>query len=568
MTAVHHPVAAGSAEITRLRRAAYALYKSGNMAGAATAFAHINSLAPDDAEALHMLGVLALKVGRQQEAIEKFTRALEIKPEFPDALNNLATILFGMGQMEAAERLFLSSLKYRPGSADTMCNLGGVLIAQKRYGEAEALLRASTALHPDYAPAFSNLSGVLGEMGALEDAQAAGRRAMELDPRNPQYMIQTGRLLMQVGRHDEARELFNRALSHDPTAVRALVGLVRSKKIVSTDPEVELFRQIAPKVLGLGADDRRDFLFAWGKLYDDIGDAEHAFQCWSGANRIRREQLPYSIDAEAAIFEGLMAAFSPEMFQRLDGSGVASELPVFIVGMPRSGTTLVEQILSSHPQVYGADELPFVAEQLATLSKRLGGGDLLSVRTELAQDDLLGMGQGYLDKIRALAPDASRITDKMPNNFRYVGFIKLMLPGARVIHVRRNPVDTCLSCFQQNFTHAQQFSNDLHDLGRYYGLYRRMMEHWRQVLPGYMLEVDYEDLVADPEGNARRMIDFIGLEWDDACLRHDENARQVRTASQWQVRQKVHTGSVERWRRYERQLQPLLEALRESGVEI
>lgn len=569
MTAVRNSANTDSVELARLRCDAYARYKASDMDGAAELFAHIISRAPKDADAWHMLGVLALEDGHKQEAIEKFKRALEIQPEFPDALNNLATILFGMGQMEAAERLFLSSLKYRPGSADTMCNLGGVLIAQKRYVEAEALLRATTALHPNNSPAFSNLSGVLGEMGALEDAEASVRRAMELEPHNPQYMIQAGRLLMQAGRHEEAREIFHRALAHDPQAVKALVGLVRSKKIAPTDPEVGLFRQVAPQVLGLGADDRRDFLFAWGKLYDDIGDREHAFQCWAGANRIRREQLPYSIDTEVAIFEGLMAAFTPDLLQRLDGAGMVSDLPVFIVGMPRSGTTLIEQILSSHPQVHGADELPFVAGQLAALSnKRLGGADLLALGERLAQEDLQGMGQGYLDKIRTLAPDALRITDKMPNNFRYVGFIKMMLPGAKVIHVRRNPMDTCLSCFQQNFIHGQPFSNDLRDLGRYYGLYLRMMEHWRRVLPGYMLEVDYEDLVADPEGNARRMIDFIGLEWDDACLRHDENARQVRTASQWQVRQKVHTGSVERWRRYEQQLQPLLDALQEAGVRV
>jgi hypothetical protein len=309
-------------------------------------------------------------------------------------------------------------------------------------------------------------------------------------------------------------------------------------------------------------------MFAWAKVFDDIGQYDRAFRCYKGGNDIRRVQRPYSSSTDNMINHEIMRVFTPDLIKQFEGEGYDSEKPVFIVGMPRSGTTLTEQIISSHPQVYGAGELSYVADQLRELS---GGNSKIGYHTAMANitaEKLHVMGRSYVERVQLLDPQALRITDKMPANFRHVGLIRMMLPQAKVIHVRRNPVDTCLSCFQQNFDSGQEFSDDLHDLGRYYGNYMRVMEHWRQLLPGYMLEIDYEQLVVEPEKSAQRLIDFIGLEWNDACLRPDRNDRRVRTASQWQVRQKIHTGSVERWRRYEENLQPLLVTLRENGVDV
>ncbi len=561
----HAPVADAA---RRMMDDAYKRYKSGDLAEAERRYGKVIALAPDNAEAWHMAGLVALEAGQRDEAIKRMGRALELRPEFPEALNNLGNIMLHMEELETAERLLLTALRLRPDFPDAMSNLGGVLIMQKRYDEAEGVLRCVAGLHPKFAAAQNNLGKALAENGRPDEAEAVYRRALELDPDNTTYLMAIGRLRMQAGKHEEARALFRQALAKDPLCVPALSGLAHSKKIRPGDEEVELFKRAGANVIQMDLDARRIFMFGWGKVFNDIGEYDRAFRCYKGGNDIRRVQLPYNASTDYMMTQELIRLFTPELLQKFDNVGEQSELPVFIVGMPRSGTTLTEQIISSHPQVYGAGELRYVAELLPILS---GGNKKTTYREAISNvtaDRLQAMGHAYIERIRGFDPEALRITDKMPGNFRNVGLIRLILPQAKVIHVRRNPVDTCLSCFQQNFDSGQEFSNTLEDLGRYYAYYLQLMEHWRQLLPGYMLEVDYEDLVADPEGSARRLVDFVGLEWDEACLHPDQNLRRVRTASQWQVRQKVHTASVERWRRYETQLQPLLTTLRENGVAI
>jgi Flp pilus assembly protein TadD len=555
-------------DVSRLMDIAHKRYRAGDADGAERQYCRVTEVAPDNSEAWHMAGLLALDAGHRDEAIIRFQRALELRPDFPEALNNLGNIMLNMEELEAAERLLLLALKSRPDFPDAMSNLGGLLIMQKRYDEAEALLRSVATLYPKFAAAQNNLGKVLAETGQQDESEVVYRRALQLEPVNTVYMAAIGRLQMQRGRHGEARDMFQQALACDPYCIPALSGLANSKKFEPGDPEIEQFKKVALKVGQMDLDTQRGFMFAWAKVFDDIGQYDRAFRCYKGGNDIRRVQRPYSSSTDNMINHEIMRVFTPDLIKQFEGEGYDSEKPVFIVGMPRSGTTLTEQIISSHPQVYGAGELSYVADQLRELS---GGNSKIGYHTAMANitaEKLHVMGRSYVERVQLLDPQALRITDKMPANFRHVGLIRMMLPQAKVIHVRRNPVDTCLSCFQQNFDSGQEFSDDLHDLGRYYGNYMRVMEHWRQLLPGYMLEIDYEQLVVEPEKSAQRLIDFIGLEWNDACLRPDRNDRRVRTASQWQVRQKIHTGSVERWRRYEENLQPLLATLRENGVDV
>jgi hypothetical protein len=302
--------------------------------------------------------------------------------------------------------------------------------------------------------------------------------------------------------------------------------------------------------------------FALAKAYDDLGRFAESFRCMNAGNALKRQRVNYNEARMIEQFDRIHAAFDRTLLRKKP-RGLRSDAPVFVLGMPRSGTTLIEQILASHPAVHGAGELT----DFSRLANRIcdARGKIRRFPEDAAKltgKELAGLGEAYLARLRALAPDASRITDKMPANFVYVGLIHLALPQARIIHVRRDPRDTCLSCYSKLFSAPQDFTYDLAELGRYYRQYDRLMGHWRKTLPaGRMLEVRYEDVIDDLETWARRIVDHCGLDWDPACISFHEARRPVRTASASQVRQPIYRTSEGRWRKYENDLEPLLTAL-------
>ena len=293
--------------------------------------------------------------------------------------------------------------------------------------------------------------------------------------------------------------------------------------------------------------------YALGKYFDDVQQYDQAFEQYRHANVLKRERSqPYDRQRLVEAVDELIRVFSRGWYEQARANGVASTRPVFIIGMPRSGTSLVEQILASHPQAFGAGELTFWLQ---------ASNDYLDrVRRSAPVEHLIGrLARDYLQLLQGLSPEALRVIDKMPGNFMYLGPIRAALPDARLIHMRRDPVDTCLSIYFQDFGDVLTYANDLDDLAHYYGQYRRIMQHWQSILPpGALLEIPYEALVADQEGWSRRMLDFIGLPWDPRCLDFHRTVRNVLTTSRWQVRQKISTGSVARWRHYARYLAPLL----------
>jgi hypothetical protein len=303
--------------------------------------------------------------------------------------------------------------------------------------------------------------------------------------------------------------------------------------------------------------------FALGKCHDDTKDYDKAFPHFLAGCKLKRAKLTYDPANAVRQFAGVMEIFDKATIDRLRGAGDPSDVPVFVLGMPRSGTTLTEQIIASHPDVYGAGEL----HDLLRIAERNITGATTPVTfpdnlRALDQKTLTAWGTEYVAGLKQRAPNAKRITDKMPANFFAVGLIHLMLPNAKIIHVNRNPVDTCLSCFTRLFNRKQEHTYDLAELGQYYVHYARLMEHWRKILPaGAFLDVQYEDIVANQETQARRMVEYCGLEWNDACLDFHNTKRSIRTASVTQVRQPIYKTSVERWRHYEKFLGPLLDAL-------
>jgi hypothetical protein len=302
--------------------------------------------------------------------------------------------------------------------------------------------------------------------------------------------------------------------------------------------------------------DRMLLHFALGKACLDLGESERAFQHLNQGNRMKRATVPYNPEATTQWMARIPQVFTPTLLEAKAGQGAASGLPVFVLGMPRSGTTLVEQVLASHPDIHGAGELRHVqalADSVGNFPGSVAG---------LTPEQLKGLGEAYLARVAPLAQGRRHVVDKMPSNFLYAGLIRLILPDARIIHCRRDPVDTCLSCYSKLFTSEQAFSYDMAELGGFHRAYQALMAHWRAVLPAsHFIEVDYEAIVADLQAEARRILGFLGLPWNDACLRFHETARPVRTASVNQVRQPVYRSSAGRWRAHAAQLGPLLTAL-------
>ena len=541
-------------------------------------------LSPENADAHNNLGVAFLNLGRFDEARLSLERALQISPDYAEAHNNLGNLFRRLHHLDEAELCYRKALEISPGYVEAHGNLGVLLKDAGRLHEAKESAMRAMALSPKDADAHNNLGAILLDMGLFHDAEQSLRRALQIDPDHLMAHNNLASVLKEMMRRDEAEALYRNALSIHPHDADALHGLanfhleggeaedafimyqrilkdhpsnieVRYSLALSGKKNDENFAALAGMDEPLGVKDAVFRHYALGRCFDEKGDYENAFLHYSKGARIRRSLLDYHPEKTAERFEGIARDFDVSAIARLKQAGYPSELPVFVLGMPRSGTTLVEQIIASHPDVQAGGELP----DLLHVVERDQEGEGI--------EKIAGWGKEYIRSLQARAPHAKRITDKMPANFLAIGLIHAMLPDARIIHVRRDPLDTCVSCFTQIFNRGHEYSYDLEELGKYYGGYASLMEHWRRTLPeGSFLEVDYEDVVEDLEGQARRMIEYCNLDWHEACLDFHRNERPVQTASMVQVRKPMYSSSVGRWKRYESHLGPLIDALRKSSA--
>jgi tetratricopeptide (TPR) repeat protein len=592
----------------------------GELAAAIEGYRQVIALEPGLAEAHRNLGSALLEAGDNEAAIACLQKAIELRPQFPGAITQLAraltiagrgaeaipyyrrllaserraetldefaTLLAGLGRYEISASCYRDALDRAPGNARLHANLGHVLhclgdfrtaiqhcrraleldprlpeahlnlgnslLALNALYEADAAYVAGLEIAPDHAALHSAHAMAERALGRLADAEASTRRSLALRPGAADTLALLGSLAIDHGRFEEAEDLLRTALARDPELPEALTSLTAVRKMTSADVP---WRDAAQRVLarGLPVAHAINLHHALGKYYDDVDDRENSFQHHRLGNELaRRTRSRYDRAEMTQRVSGTLAAFDRNALAALQSGEAASELPVFVVGMPRSGTSLTEQILASHPQVYGAGELLYWlsaadAEREASAEQRAA--------------TIADLGHTYLQGLAMQAGNASRAVDKLPVNFRHIGLIHAALPGARFIHLERNPLDTCLSIYFQGFSAAHTYATDFGDLAHYYHEYQRLMAHWRTVLPPQLLlEVRYEDLVEDPERWIRRMLSHIGLPWDPRCLEFHRTDRPVLTASNWQVRQPIGKGSVERWRRYERFIEPLRQAL-------
>ncbi|CAG9199883.1 TPR_REGION domain-containing protein [Paraburkholderia tropica] len=557
------------------------------------------ALQPDSAEARNNLGNTWRRLARFDLAEACYREALACKPSYAQAHSNLAFLLSTQGRLDEAAAEARLAIDLDPHLIDAYLNLAdvesarlapaaalrtldmlgafaprhpGALIARakvlcqfERPDEALVVARDALALAPQVADAHLTLARVLQALGQTAPALDAYARAAELPGAlREQAMLGRAMLLLEAGHGDEAQAVYEATLAAFPGSVGALAGRANARRFTrADDPDIALLEAFVADGAQRARPERITARFALGKAWLDLGEAARAFAHFDAGNRLKRASLVYDPAATRTWMARIGAAFASA---RLDGANAPrSELPVFVIGMPRSGTTLIEQILSSHSQVTGAGELPALRHVIEAHSAAHAPYPACVATLDAAQ--LARMGEDYLARVEPLAQGRARLIDKMPANFIYAGLVPHILPGARIVHVRRDPVDTCLSCYTRVFSGDQRFSYDQAELGAFYGDYARLMTQLRESLPAdRFIEVDYEDVIDDLEGQARRLIDFLGLPWDAACLDFHTNPRVVRTASVSQVRQPLYRSSKGRWHAHAAHLQPLLAALAAAGV--
>jgi len=419
----------------------------------------------------------------------------------------------------------------------------------------EAIARYEKALlrEPGFADAHNNLAVALLTQGRVDEAALHFEQALALRPGSAEAHNNLANWLSTQGRMNRALEHYGRAIALRPDYAEAHFNRAEIRTFGAGDTELAALEELAQRA-ELPAGDRPYIHFALGKALEDCGEYRRAFEHLRRGNAAKRAQIPYDEASAARVFARTKAVFTREVIERFHGAGEPSAVPIFVLGMPRSGSTLVEQILAGHPQVHAAGERTDLEQVI---------GAFAGVNLDGAV--LRRMGQTYVARLAALGNGKARVVDKLPGNFLHIGLIRMMLPNARIVHTLRDPVDTCVSCYSKLFTASQLFSYDLGELGRHYSRYADLMAHWRSVFPeGSVLDVVYEDVVNDPEGQARRLIEYCGLPWDERSVEFHRTKRAVQTASAAQVRKPVYRSSLQRWRRYEADLGPLLAEL--AGV--
>ena len=538
-----------------------ALYSLGRCDEALRQFERAVAINPALVSALHNLGILLALRKRPQDAMARFTQALALKPNCAKGHRNLGDLLLSLNRLDEAIAHYREALLIRPDDVEVCDKLAFALNKLGRSHEAIAFATRALSVSPHDAKAHGHLGDALMALNRDEEAIAQYEKVLGIEPSNAEAQNNIGVALQALGRLEQAARAYEQAVALAPRKPSIYLNLVHAKPLTTADPRIAALEALAQEVDSFSEEEQIALHFALGKALGDLKQWERAFHHLLTGNKIKRRQVDYNETQTLNLFARIQAAFSTAVLRNQVGGGDPSSLPVFIVGMPRSGTTLIEQILASHSKVFGAGEREEFGQAVLALSRP--GPAFPELVFNLTADALRSLGSGYVAALTAAGPSAERIVDKMPSNFLYAGLIYLALPNARIIHARRDPIDTCWSCFSLLFAGNQPHTYDLGELGRYYRAYEALMAHWRSVLPpGVMLEIAYEDLVDDVENSARAMLTHCGLDWEEACLNFHETRRPVQTASSLQVRQPIYRGSVGRASAYRHLLQELVQTLK------
>ena len=541
------------------------------------------------------LGKALALTGKGEEADVAFESSFALSPE--RKLLAQAARLHKEGQLEEAEKLYRQVLKNNPDNVDAMRMLAMVAATLKRFDDAERLLRRAVGIAPDFLAAVIDLGRILKEQDRFEEAIGYFKKAIEINPNNPQTHFLLAGAYAPAALNQEAAKEYQRTLELSPRHPGALLGLGNALKTIgSLEQAIEAYhdcisvkpnngetywslanlktyrftdeqlQEMENRVEdGTGATDKSEvnFLFALGKAYDDRWDYDRSWHYYERGNIKQRMLVQYDPVHTETINDAIIEVFDRKLFKEKSGSGHPDPAPIFILGLPRSGSTLLEQVLSSHSQVEGTSELPYLGRVATSLNRnRPDGVNYPEAVRELAPDNFAALGEDYIRYAQLHRTEGKPFfVDKMPNNFPTIGFLHLILPNAKIIDARRHPLDACVGNFRQHYARGQTFAYDLTDIGEYYLQYQRMMDHWHEVLPDRVLTVQYEEVVTDFENQVRRILEYCRLPWEDNCIKFYETERPVRTASSEQVRQPIYTGALNFWRNYEGRLGELEEIL-------
>lgn len=532
---------------------------------AATAINRALQIQPHYPEAEFCLGSLFHDQQQLAEATTCYRNAVKGAPTFAQAYNSLGIVLQECGELEESRESLLRAIKINANYPDahfnlanTYVQLGGDILALKHYKEC---LRLS----PEHSLAHCRLAYILMDISTVSDEQIQKHfdAAEKHLGKTQEFLSSLGKFRIRQGRIDEALDFLRESIELEPTP-SALYDYAHSKRFKSEDA---WFRNSADHALSIDAkwdlSNQALVNFAIGKMYDDIGEYDQAIKNYYVANSAIRETILYDREEEERKYSKQQMFFNSDFFTHQKVEAGNSKKLVFVVGMPRSGTSLTEQVLSSHSRIVGGGELPGISGIRTNLIEKHGlSNEFPDVIAYTSEDILQQVSNEYLNEIFRIFPgNYERLTDKLPHNFFNIGLIVLLFPMATIINVKRDPIDNCLSIYFQKFLRGHPYAYDLKDIGHQYLLYQKMMEHWHSVLPGRIMDLQYENLISDPERWSRKLIQHVGLQWDDACLTPHKLERTVKTASQWQVRQPIYKTSVQRWKNYEQHLGPLKEAL-------
>jgi tetratricopeptide (TPR) repeat protein len=489
--------------------------------------------------------------GDYSSALASYAEVLKGNPQHAEALNNVGSVLFKLSRYIEAEQHYRGAITIRPAYPEALMNLGNVLRRRGYFSEAADSFRRAVKLRPNYWDAHCDLGSALVFMGDLHGAKGRYKKVLKAKPRHIGSLLGMAHIAAMEGGWEEAGKLLDRVMEVDARNAAALAARPGLRKQTLADAP---WLYAAEQVAASGIDPYEEAMLrsAIGKYFDDVGDFARAFESYKHANEILKPFAePYDRKKRTQMVRSLIDGYTRDVVAQSAKEAAVSTLPVFVVGMPRSGTSLVDQIICSHPSAKGAGELAFWFE--ATREHET------EVRKGLTDESLVKtLRDSYLRTLGPYAKGALRVVDKAPLNSDHLGAIHKVFPNARIIYMQRDPIDTCLSCFFQAFPLTANFTLDLSDLVHYYEEHKRLMDHWRSVLPaGTILDVPYSELVSDQEGWTRKILDFIGLAWNEQCLRFEQTERAVATASYWQVRQKIYNTSVARWRNYEKFIGPL-----------
>ncbi len=571
-----------------------ALGAAGRGAEALVALRRATEIAPRHGTAWRALGDQLAAAGDAAGSEAAFARHLEVSAEHPEVIE--AARLAAAGELARAETLARELLKRHPTDVNAIRLLAEIGIRVGQFDDAQKLLERCLELAPDFHVARHNYASLLYRRQRLPEALAQVERLLAAEPNNPNFRLLQGTVLVQKGDHVPALAIYEELLADYPNQPAAHMNYGHTLKTVGrVDDAVAAYRQNVALARHAGEawwslanlktfrftdadldamrarladdgdpDDQAHLHFALGKAYEDRADYDTAFGHYEKGNAIRRRQHRYNPKVNVFDTARQIKTLDREFFAAREGWGCPAPDPVFIVGLPRAGSTLLEQILASHSLVEGTAELPdiiAISRRLGRKSRKNPASLYPEVLARLTADECRALGEGYLASTRVQRHGLPYFIDKMPNNFQHIGLIHLLLPNARIIDARRHPLAGCFSCYKQLFARGQTFTYDLRDLGHYYRDYVRLMDHWDDVLPGRVLRVHYEDVVADTEGQVRRLLEYCGLPFEDACLRFWETERAVRTPSSEQVRQPVYSTGVAQWRHFDAHLRPLKDAL-------